>query len=64
MSWTQNDLATLERAVATGARKVRYADGREVTYHSLKEMLALLDVMKAALAGGTPRVSHAKFTRA
>lgn len=64
MSWTQNDLAALERAVATGARKVRFADGREVTYHSLKEMLALVDVIKATLTTGAPRVSHAKFTRA
>lgn len=66
MSWTSNDIVALEKAIATGARKVRFADGREVNYHSLAEMMALLETVKAAVLGSSsaPRVSLAKFTRA
>jgi hypothetical protein len=63
-TWTSADVAMLERAIATGALRVRYADGRETLFRSLKEMLALLDLMKASIASSPPpRVSLAKFTR-
>jgi len=64
MAWSQSDVTTLEKAIATGARSVRFADGRMVEYNSLKDLLTVLDIVKAALAGGdVPRVSYAKFTR-
>lgn len=63
MSWTQNDIVVLERAIASGARRVRFSDGREITYHSLQEMMALLETIRAAVHGAPPRVSFAKFTR-
>lgn len=65
MAWSQSDIATLEQAIATGAKSVRFADGRMVEYNSLKDLLTALDLVKSALAGGNvPRVSYAKFTRA
>lgn len=38
MAWSQTDLDTLDAAIATGVRKVRYAD-REVEYQSIPDML-------------------------
>lgn len=61
---TKTDLAALEAAIATGATKVRYADGREVTYRSLAEMLRIRDMMKAELGQATaPRVFVAEHRR-
>ena len=36
--FTMEDVAALKRAIATGVMKVRYADGREVTYRSQAEL--------------------------
>lgn len=64
MAWSQSDVATLEKAIATGAKSVRFSDGRMVEYNSLKDLLTALDLVKASLAGvDVPRVSFAKFTR-
>lgn len=53
MAWTQSDLDTLKAAYALGARKVRYADGREVEYRSLADMKAIMDDIAAEL--GAPK---------
>lgn len=42
MAFTTTDIATLKAALATGAVRVRYADGREVTYRSLDEIREIL----------------------
>lgn len=39
MAYTQQDLQTLERAIAAGVQQVRYGD-RVVTYQSLEAMRA------------------------
>ena len=63
MAFSQSDVTTLEQAIATGAKSVRFADGRMVEYHSLKELMTALDLVKSALAGAdVPRVSYANFT--
>jgi hypothetical protein len=52
MAWQQSDLDTLRAAyirVASGAQKVRYADGREVTYHSPDQVAAAIKVVEANL---------------
>lgn len=41
MAMTEQDIAKLERAIATGARRVRFAD-REVEYRTLEEMQDIL----------------------
>lgn len=51
-SWTANDIAALELAIKSGVRRVAYASGT-VEYHSLDEMLKLLDRMRADVAGDT-----------
>ncbi|GHH52482.1 phage head-tail joining protein [[Pseudomonas] boreopolis] len=56
MAFNQQQIATLEAAIATGTLRVRYAD-REVTYQSLDAMRSLLKEMRAevAEAAGRPR---------
>ena len=49
-TWTSTHLAALEAAIAQGARTVQYGD-RQVTYHSLDEMLRLRATMASAIAG-------------
>lgn len=48
MAWTQDDLAKLDRAIATGAKKVRFQT-HEAEYHSVAEMLKVRDLIKAEL---------------
>lgn len=50
MAWTQSDLDKIEKAIATGARKVRFQT-HEVEYQSMGDMLKARDVIKASLAG-------------
>lgn len=53
-SWTASDVAALEAAIKKGVKSVSYASGT-VVYHSLDEMLRLLDRMRADVddAAGT-----------
>lgn len=65
MSWTQADLDGINRALATGARKVRFADNREVEYRSLADMRSVRDEIEAAL-GRRPepvRTTYASYSR-
>lgn len=51
--FTMEDVAALKRAIATGVMKVRYADGREVTYRSQAELeRALVMVEREAKPAG------------
>lgn len=50
MSYTQEDLDALEKALASGAREVQFRD-RKVVYRSLQEMNQQLRVMRAAVTG-------------
>ena len=56
MAFTSTDVQRLEQAIASGTLRVKYAD-REVTYHSLEAMRALLRQMRTEVsdAAGTPR---------
>lgn len=53
-NWTQADLVALDKAIATGALKVRFADGREVTYRSLADMRSIRAQMVDAIYGTAP----------
>lgn len=48
MAFTQSDLDTLEAAIATGTRSVRYGD-KQVDYKTLDEMLRARNIMRAEL---------------
>lgn len=51
MAWSREDREALERAIATGAKRVRFAD-REVEYRTLAEMEATLERIKREVGGG------------
>lgn len=55
MAFTQADIDRLKEAIATGARKVRYADGRETEFRSLQEMKDTLAMMESDTSS-SPRV--------
>lgn len=48
MAWVLSDIEALEKAIATGATRVKYAD-KEVEYRSLDEMLRTLKMIKDEL---------------
>jgi hypothetical protein len=65
-SWTQADIEALEAAIKRGVLRVRFAD-REIQYHSVSEMLSLLQSMKSAVdaESSTPvvRTTYARFRK-
>lgn len=65
MAHTQEDLDAITQAIATGARKVRYADGRETEFRSLADMRSIRDEIAAALGQveAPLRTTYASFTR-
>ena len=65
ITWQASDLAALDRAIAAGAEKVRFSDGREVTYRSLADMRSIRSEIASALgaASGRPRATFASYRR-
>jgi len=63
--FTSDDIVALKRAIATGALRVRYPDGSEVTYRTLAEMretLRMIEVDAGPAAGmSTSRSSVVSF---
>lgn len=57
MAWTQSDLDALDTAIKAGVKRVRFADGRETEYHSLKEMIDLRSTMRAQLLADASQVN-------
>ena len=55
MAWTEEELAALKAAVASGVKTVRYAGPpeREVTYQNLDQMRELLAEMEGAVAASS-----------
>lgn len=64
-SWTSYDLSVLEKAIATGAKKVKYSADKEVEYRDLGEMLKTRDYIKASLdsSGTNTRVIETGYSR-
>ena len=60
MAFQESDLVALEKAIKSGKRRIRYADGTEAEYHSLKDMIAARALIKSEIAEGagkaTPRI--------
>jgi hypothetical protein len=51
LAFTAADIAKLKEAIATGARRVRYADGREAEFRTLAEMRETLRMMEDEVSG-------------
>jgi hypothetical protein len=61
MAWTQTDLDRIEKAIAAGAKRVRFQT-HEVEYQSINEMLKVRDVIKAELDDSArPGVTFAEY---
>lgn len=60
MAWTQADLDTIEAAIATGARRVRYQT-HEVEYQSLGDMLKVRALIKEDLAAPASGVLFTEY---
>jgi hypothetical protein len=45
MAYTSQDLENLQQAIAEGVYRVRFSDGRELTYRSLDEMRRIESAM-------------------
>lgn len=52
-SLTQADVDRLEQAIVSGELRVRFSDGREITFQSTESMLRALSYARAALAEGS-----------
>lgn len=65
-TWTQEDLAAIEQAIATGANRVKYVD-REVSYNSLTDLIRARDMIRRALgcvtADGGGNRRYASFSK-
>jgi hypothetical protein len=60
MAFQQSDLAVIERAIASGTMRVKYAD-KEVTYNSMDDLLKARDLIKTEL--GQKAKSQRMFAR-
>jgi hypothetical protein len=66
-TWTTEDLATLERAIASGVLTVSYSGppARSVTYQSMDAMLKALSIIRSHLGNksGQTVVRYARFRK-
>lgn len=53
MAFSSADLDTIRSAIATGVMRVRFADGREVSYQSTDQLMAAEKRIAGALAGAS-----------
>jgi hypothetical protein len=52
MAYTAQDLANLRQAIGEGVQRVKFSDGRELTYRSLDEMRRIEAGMAAEVEQG------------
>jgi hypothetical protein len=60
MAWTSEDLAAIESAIATGARRVRFQT-HEVEYQSLNDMLKVRALIRDEIAGQSGGVHFTEY---
>jgi hypothetical protein len=53
MAWTQSDLDALRANIASGVMVTRFADGREVRYQSLGDMMRAEQRIAATIASAS-----------
>lgn len=62
MSYSADQLADLRSAIAEGVLKVKFSDGRELTYRSLAEMLETERRMAAEVEAGQAKPVRRIYT--
>lgn len=62
MAFTQEQLDTLEAAIASGTLTVKYGD-KQITYQSLEHMMNLRSIMRKelGLTSQAPRVTYGQY---
>lgn len=55
MAFNQDDLATIEKAIASGVVRVKLSDGSEQWFQNITEMKKIRDFIKAELKAGGKR---------
>ena len=64
MAWTELDYQTLKRAIASGAKKIKYSNDKEVEYRDLADMeKTLRDMEKELFPKKTTRIAHLEYNR-
>lgn len=68
MALTSSDLVTIDAAIASGAMRVQFSDGRSVTYHDMNGLLAargliLQQIAAAEAATPVPRMVRVVHVR-
>ncbi len=61
MAFNQTDLDAIQAAIGSGVLRVRYADGREVTYQSLEDLLKAERRIMDDMASPTQRRSRRSY---
>ncbi len=67
MAFAPEDLNTIDAAIASGVKRITFADGRTTEYQSAADMLAVRREITASLnqaantAAGRPRKRFARF---
>jgi len=68
MAFTSADLATIDAAIATGALRVKFADGREVVYQTGADLLRVRSLIvgqiSASAANPPARMTRVVHVRA
>lgn len=66
MPWSQDELAALRRAYASGTTRVSY-DGKSIEYGTASDLLRRIRVIEAEIAASAgqpkPRRSFARFSK-
>lgn len=58
VSYTEGDLAQIRACIASGVLSTRFADGREVKYQNLDQLLAAEKVIAAAVEISSAAISR------
>jgi hypothetical protein len=63
MAFTQADLTNIRSCIASGVMRTRFADGREVQYQSLADMMKAEQRIAEALVASAPGGGGARIRR-
>lgn len=68
MAFTSADLAAIDRAISSGASKVRFDSGREMTWRTMDELLRARAFVAGEIQNGDPTqqvggVTYAEYDR-
>lgn len=63
MAFTQQDLAAIDAAIASGELTIRGSDGRQVTLRTMDELLKARDAIRAEMASTAVAATRRPYPR-